>query len=221
VSTPFITFDGKTLYFAANFDGNMDIYKASKNGEEWGSPEKVENVSSGDYEGYPSLSADGRRLYFMRKASGESNSDAASTDDKSGEGKKGGAEVVSCYKLMVSKMMKDGKWGAPEELPSPLNDDCNKAPHIGADGETMYFSSMRKGAVKGMKVDAVDFNLFMSRLEGDSWQAPKPMDFANHLSAETGMSVAPMDGPTTIMYFNVDMNSIGHLFRRHSLRAKF
>jgi outer membrane protein OmpA-like peptidoglycan-associated protein len=212
VSTPFISFNGKVLYFAANFEGNMDIYKSDKNGENWGAPEKVDVVNSGDYEGYPSISADGKRLYFMRKAAAtESSSDAASAEPKEGE-KKSSAEVVSCYKLMVSKLLKDGKWSAPEELPSPLNDGCNKSPLIAPDGETFYFASMRDGANKNMKVDAVDFNLFMSRLEGDSWTEAKPMDFANHLSAETGMTVAPADGPTTIMYFNVDMNASHDLY---------
>jgi len=215
ITSPFLTYDGKTLYFAANYDGgNMDLYMAAKNGESWGEAVKVDAVNTGDYEGYPSISADGKRLYFMRKAA--SSGEEAKAEEPAAEGKDGkkksSPEVVTCYKMMVSKLLKDGKWSAAEELPSPLNDDCNKAPYMAADGETMYFASMKDGANKGLKVDATDFNLFMSHLEGDTWTAPKPMDFANHLSAETAVAVCPADGPTTIMYLNVDMNASHDLY---------
>jgi len=214
---PFLNYDGTELYFSANFDGNMDIYVAKKNGDEWGAPEKVEGVSSGEYDGFPSVSGDGQRMYFMRKAEGgsEGGDTEAAAEGEEGEGGSNGEERVNCYTLYMAKRTVDGGWAEPTEIEGVLNEDCNRTPRIMADGETFYFSSLRKGAKNGIRVDARDLDLFMSRLgegAGMNWEDPKPADFANHLSAEASPHIISPDGPTAIMYFDVDMNASHDLY---------
>jgi len=92
VNGPWLSYDGKELYFSSNFEGNMDIYVSKKEGENWGAPTKVPgSVNTGDYEGFPSVSGDGKRLYFMRKAaSSEGSANGASTEAAAAGGEEGG-----------------------------------------------------------------------------------------------------------------------------------
>ncbi|TAF33307.1 MAG: hypothetical protein EAZ57_06400 [Cytophagales bacterium] len=219
VAGPWFSYDSKMLLFSGNFDdskGSMDLYYSTRESVDgdWSEPKSLEGaVNTSDYEGFPSISADGQRLYFMRRKAAGSGDDAAATETTTEGGEKKGSSdkvgPVFCYKMMVSKKQMDGSWGAAEELPDPINKDCDKGGRVLADGETYYFSSMRGGAKGNIRVDARDFDIFMSRLEdgGTKWSDPKAADFANHLSADLYPCIPPMDGPTTIMYFNPDMNA--------------
>ncbi|MCC5945425.1 MAG: OmpA family protein [Bernardetiaceae bacterium] len=226
VAGPYLSYNSLELYFCANFDdtkGSMDIYVSRRENKdaEWGAPESVgDNINTSDYEGFPSISADGRRLYFMRRAlndeggdDGSQNATEAGADDQEKKAVGTSEGGVFCYKFFVSKRLDDETWGEPEELPSPLNDDCSKGGRIMADGQTYYFASLKKGAKRSIRSDARDFDLFMSKMEeGGNWSDPIPADFANHLSAEGYMTMSASDGPSTIAYFNVDANASQDLY---------
>ncbi|MGY3053685.1 peptidoglycan-associated lipoprotein [Pedobacter sp. UYEF25] len=67
VGDPFISADGKTLYFSSNIPGGvggMDLYVCNKNTSgDWGSPENLEELNSGGNDRSPSLTKDGS-FYF-------------------------------------------------------------------------------------------------------------------------------------------------------------
>ncbi len=224
IAGPFLSYDGKSLFFSSNMEdtkGGMDLYVATREDmeSEFGEPTNLGDVNTADYQGFPTVSADGNRLYYMQRAEGAENmnNDGAEAGTDGTEAKKSKAPKVWCYMAMVSSRSADDVWSAGEEVVGAMNEDCSKAFRIMPDGETMFYTSMREGAkmqakTKGIRADAKDFDLFMSRMEGESWGEPMAADFANHLSAEGYVSMAPDDGAHTVMYFDADMNASREIF---------
>jgi hypothetical protein len=65
---PNISADGSEIVFASSRNGNMDIFTATFNGSTglWSTPVPVTAVNTAEPESRPSLSGDGKRLYFGR-----------------------------------------------------------------------------------------------------------------------------------------------------------
>ncbi|WP_448520021.1 OmpA family protein [Rhodoflexus sp.] len=200
IGGPSLSYDGKTLYFFAKIGGgNEDIYM-SKRGDDgkWGDPTPVAGaVNTGDYEGFPSISSDGQRLYFVRKGDTQGN--------------------TQCFKLMVSKLNLDGSWSAAEELPAPINSGCDKHIRIMPDNESIFFSTTRRG---GSPKKSKDFDLYYATLKpGNTWSEPIPADIApfvkNNLysyQSDLLVSVAPHDEPHVLAYFNAYVGASHELF---------
>ena len=211
IGGPMYAYDGNTLYYFAKMAGSQaeDIYYSTKQGDKWSEPMLVKGaVNTGDYEGFPSLSPDGQRLYFMRKsATAETSTTTASTTGAEGTApkKKEPKDKPTTYKLMVAKLQDDGSWGGVEELPAPINQGGEKYPHIGPDGQTLYFSSLRGG---GSPERAFDWNIYVSEMkEGGSWGEPKPMDEAPYVK-NTGYTILE-DGPMSIAPQGDDPHVLG------------
>ena len=70
---PNVSRDGTEIVFASNRGGNMDIWTATMNGSTglWSSPIPVTAVNTLEPETRPSLSGDGKRLYFGRGATAD------------------------------------------------------------------------------------------------------------------------------------------------------
>jgi outer membrane protein OmpA-like peptidoglycan-associated protein len=176
---PSVSYDGNTLFFFANFGkngyGREDIYFSTREKNGWGRPENIGSIINTDgYEGFPSVSPDGKRLYFTREVLG-----------KKIEGKQ-------VYRIMVSEKARNGKWKAPFELPPPVNTNSEKAPRIMADSKTLIFSRIKSGG-KG------DFDLYKSTLQNDgSWSNPLPLDFINTSKSDLFVSMSPCGD---VMYY--------------------
>ncbi len=223
IGGPMYAYDGNTLYYFAKIAGSQaeDIYYSTKQGDKWSEPMPVKGaVNTGDYEGFPSVSPDGQRLYFMRKSAAETSTTTASTTGAEGTApkKKEPKDKPTTYKLMVAKLQDDGSWGGVEELPAPINQGGEKYPHIGPDGQTLYFSSLRGG---GSPERAFDWNIYVSEMkEGGSWGEPKPMDDAPYVKntgytiLEDGpMSIAPQgDEPHVLGFFSAHYGASHELF---------
>ena len=171
---PSISYDGNYLYFFANFPddksayGKEDLYYSVREKYGWSKPINLgPEVNTPGYEGFPSISSDGRHLYFVRedltkKALGEER----------------------CYRIMRSEKDAGGNWKRPIELPSPVNMDCEKAPRIMADNKTLVFSSIKKKNKGG-------FDLYISRLGEDGhWSEPKALDFVNSKYADQSVAIS-------------------------------
>lgn len=208
VAGPSLSKSADTLYFCASYDGegtNRDIYYAIKNGDNWGEPISVgAPINTSAYEGFPSISADGLSLYFMRRdTTGEvknykmNRKNPLKNKDpyhiKIGDDGKVTEYKGICYTLFVSRRNTSGQWKAPEALPTVINTGCEKCPRIMPDNSTLIFSSVRKGG-KG------DFDLYVStiNLQGN-WTTPKALDFVNTDKKEQFASI-PLGN--TEMYFN-------------------
>ena len=170
IGGPSISYDGKTLYFFASFDtgkGDMDLYSSNWDGKDWTTPVSLgDNINTARYEGFPSISADGKRLFFIRD-------NFIKRKDKE-----------TCYTIWMSNKQEDGSWGLAEKLPAPVNMDCEKSPRIMADGRTLIFSSVRKDGVGS-------FDLYQSIQEDDgSWTAPENLEYINTEEADQFASVS-------------------------------
>ena len=170
VAGPSLSYDGNSIFFTAVIEGvntSEDIFYSSRISETlWSEPLSLgAPINTDDYEGFPSISADGNSLYFIRI-----NYDNP-VDKKSKE---------TCFEIYVSRKQADGKWGEPEKLPEQINTGCVRDPRIMADNHTLIFSAITPTG-KG------NYDLFQSRKNSDgTWVNARSLDFIN--SAENDQS---------------------------------
>ena len=149
---PTISSDGKSLIFVACCDesgdygygragfGSCDLFYTKKLGNNWLTPINLPgNVNSRNWETQPSLSADGKTLYFIR---GVRNKEGKKESD-----------------IYVSRLENDGKWSAAERLTNTINTPyAEESVHIHPDGKTLYFASRGHVGMGGS-------DLFVSRMD--------------------------------------------------------
>ncbi|RYU92203.1 hypothetical protein EWM62_01855 [Mucilaginibacter terrigena] len=173
-----ISQDGKYLFFTGcnrpDGLGRCDIYIAQKRGDDWAKPFSLSSpVNTSGWEAQPSISADGRTLYFVsNRKGGYGGYDIwKSTLSEQGWGvpENMGPEINTAYDeqspfihpddntfyfcsngwpgmgnkdLFVSRLGKDGKWGKPENLGSPINSSGDEnGLTLTANGSYAFFSS--------------------------------------------------------------------------------
>lgn len=162
VGDPFISPDGKTLYFTANFSwgiGGTDIYYCVKNdGGEWDKPVNLQEVNTRGNERTPVLDSKGN-LYF-------------SSDGGIGMGG-----------LDIYRAVRDRKSFKPaQNLGYPVNSPRDDFSYVTADGTSGYFASNREGGLG--EDDIYSFNTKVTianeekpklelKLEGTVYEKPK------------------------------------------------
>ncbi len=114
--------DGKLLIFTAcerpDRIGSCDLYFSVRKEKGWSSPRNLgDQINSKAWDSQPSISADGRTLYFASERGG-----------------KGGRD------LWWAKRTKDG-WTKPQNLASINTPEDEQAPFIHHDNSTLYFMS--------------------------------------------------------------------------------
>lgn len=158
VGGPSISFDGNTLFFFMN----NDIYYSERQKYGWSRPFNIgAPINTSGYEGFPSVSADGKTLYYVgQNIAGPKSKELRKKD-------------IFCYCILKSVKDANGKWGRPEKLPPPINQECEKAPRIMADGKTLIFSSIRSGGKGG-------YDMYQSQLTDlGTWSFPESLTFVN------------------------------------------
>lgn len=196
IGGPSVSFDGNLLFFFASFSGGLgseDIYVSLRDGDTWTTPENIgEPINSRGYEGFPSISADGKSLYFVRQNfAGPADKELAKL-----------WENKACFQILKSEKQSDGSWGNPELLPYPINQDCEKAPRIMADNRTLIFASNRAGG-RG------DFDLYQSQLNnvGD-WKAPVALEYVNTSVADQFSSISAQGDKLYYVYDGSEIYSV-------------
>ena len=120
-----ISADGKHLFFTAcNRDGGLgrcDLYYSERKGDHWSIPENLgPPVNSGNNEKQPSVSADGRVLYFV-------------SDRAGGKGE---------YDVWISQRDDNQNWMEPFNAGDSINTPGDEqSPFIHPDNQTLYFAS--------------------------------------------------------------------------------
>lgn len=120
-----ISADGRKLIFTSCTGrkgyGSCDLFESTKIGNEWSEPVNLgPNVNSFDWESQPSLSADGRTLYFV-------------SDRRGGFGRRD---------IWYSVQDENGQWTKAQNLGSPVNTVYEEySPFIHVNGKTLYFAS--------------------------------------------------------------------------------
>ncbi|MFI5139902.1 MAG: OmpA family protein [Sphingobacteriales bacterium] len=162
-----ISQDGKVLFFSGcnrpDGLGRCDIYISLKKGDDWGKPfDLPPPVNTPGWESQPSISADGRTLYFVSN-------------------RKGGYGGYDIWKSTLT----DKGWGEPENLGPNINTAFDEqSPFIHPDDSTFYFCSNGWPGLGGQ-------DLFVSRLGKDGkWQKPENLGYPiNSSGDERGLSL--------------------------------
>jgi outer membrane protein OmpA-like peptidoglycan-associated protein len=165
-----LSYDNKYIFFTSCHQpdgfGSCDLYYSKRQGELWSEPQNLGSViNSASWESQPSLSSDGRTLYFA----------------SSRPGGFGGSD------LWKSILQANGSWSNPENLGSLINTaEDEMSPYIHADGQTLYFSSKGHPGLGGA-------DLFMSRFKPDlSWSEPENLGYPiNTPSDEINIIIDP------------------------------
>ena len=145
-----ISADGRTLIFTAcngrKGYGSCDLYVSYKIGDSWIAPENMgATINSSSWDVQPSLSADGRGLYFV-------------STRKGGEGGKD---------IWYAEMDLKGKWQLPINMGEEVNSSEDEiSPFIHVNGESLFFSSRGHVGLGG-------YDIFKSEKIKDSiWSKP-------------------------------------------------
>ncbi|UOQ51535.1 OmpA family protein [Hymenobacter cellulosivorans] len=145
-----ISGDGKTLVFAScdrpNAVGNCDLYISRRTGNTWSKPQNLgRNVNSVEWDSQPTLSADGRTLYFTSTRRG-------------GKGQED---------LYVTTLQENGSWSAAKNLGEPVNTPGkDMAPFIHASGTTLYYVTDGLVGMGGLDVYRCELQT------GNKWSDP-------------------------------------------------
>jgi outer membrane protein OmpA-like peptidoglycan-associated protein len=177
---PTISGDGKTIIFVACTDqsgvnyganrygkGSCDLFITQKINGNWSSPINLPGgVNTVNWETQPSLSADGKTLYFIRAVrskEGRANSD-----------------------IYVAYLLENGNWSEAERLPNNINTMSNEeSVQIHPDGKTIYFASRGHIGLGGS-------DLFMSKMDDKgNWGKPVNLGYPiNTLFDENSLLVS-------------------------------
>lgn len=148
-----ISADGRVLIFTScegrKSYGNCDLYISVKTGATWSKPENLgPKINSRFWDSQPSLSADGRVLYFSSNRPGGI----------------GGRDI------WFSRLGVDG-WEEPINLGSSINTvNDETTPFVHVNGKQLFYSSNGLPGLGG-------FDLFTSQRLNGEWQKPQNLGF--------------------------------------------
>ena len=152
-----LSYDGNFVVFASRRTptiGNFDIWISEKIGNNWTLPVNPgKPINSAAHEGNPSLSPDGKTIYFMRCESMDNTN------------------KNNCA-IFFSNRLSATRWSEPERLPDYINTGHEVTPRIMADNKTLLFASGRAGGMG--KLD-----LYQTILQQGKWSQPEPLSFIN------------------------------------------
>lgn len=173
--------DGKSMYFTAcnrpDGFGSCDLYVAEKNGDRWGIPKNMGViVNSERWDSQPSISSDGKTLYFTSARSG-------------------GKDNMDIW--MTTKNEK-GNWTTPVKLSDTINTDRGEmAPFIHPDNKTLYFASNGHMGMGG-------FDIYYTRKDtAGNWTTPVNIGYPINTNADESYMIVNSAGDKA--YFSSDM----------------
>ena len=145
-----ISADGRKLIFTScpgrdNY-GSCDLFESNRIGDEWSVPKNLgPGVNTSGWESQPSLSADGRTLYFV-------------SDRRSGLGMRD---------IWVSTLDDNETWSKAVNLGPPVNSEFDEmSPFIHVNGRTLFYAT---NGLKGFG----GYDIFFSEVQTGGWTAPQ------------------------------------------------
>jgi OOP family OmpA-OmpF porin len=164
--TSSINADGRVLVFtrcgSPEGQGSCDLFITEREGNFWKQPRPLREVNSPYWDSHPSLSADGRRIYFTSARPG-------------GQGR---------MDIWCAEKDSNEVWQTPFNLGQEINTPFDEeTPFIHANGQTLYFAS--DGHPGFGKID-----LFATSPAGSGWKKPKNLGRAiNGKGDESGLFI--------------------------------
>lgn len=145
-----ISADGRHLFFTAcnrpDGMGSCDIYYAYRTGREWTFPTNLgPGVNSGAWDSQPSISPDGKTLFFSSARNGS----------------------IGKMDIWYTTLDAEGQWSAPRNLGPVINTEGREmSPFIHHDNETLFFASDGHPGMGGL-------DIFYSRRDSlGEWSEP-------------------------------------------------
>lgn len=144
-----VSADGSQLIFTScqgrRGFGSCDLFESRRVGEEWSTPVNMgPQINSAAWESQPSLSADGRILYFV-------------SDRRGGTG---GRDIYMSFK------MDENKWSRAENIGRTINTPFDEiSPFIHVNGQTLFFSTNGRPGFGG-------YDIFRSEWADSVWSEP-------------------------------------------------
>lgn len=175
--------NGKYIVFTAcdrkDAFGGCDLYYSMFMDGEWTIPVNMgHKVNSAGWDSQPTLSADGRTLYFSSNRKGSI----------------GAADIWMTYRN------ENNAWVTPINLGPEINSTGrDETPFLHADGQTLYF---RSNGRPGMG----DFDIYYSRkdLTTNKWSEPQNIGYPINTEGAEGSFVVSTDGETAYFASDVD-----------------
>ena len=158
--------------------GSCDLFLTRRQGQRWTPPINLGSaINSVRWETQPSLSADGRTLYFIR-----------------GSFTRSGVKGQDIY---VSHRDEQGKWTKAEPLGNTINTPGREVSvHIHPDGRTLYFASDGHPGLGGL-------DLFVSRKDSNgNWQTPINLGYPINTNRDENSLLVGANGE--VAYFASD-----------------
>lgn len=179
-----ISADGRQLIFTScvGMNGRCDLFESRKTGDTWSRPRNLgPEVNSPAWESQPSLSADGRVLYFV-------------SDRRGGLGK---ADIY------VAVQNAQGAWTRARNLGPAINTQYDeRSPFIHANGRTLFFASDGRPGFGG-------FDIFWSDYADSTWSKPANFGYPINNYEEQYSLVITADGDRGY-YSHEEVGKEGH-----------
>ena len=154
--------------FRTHYDNHVDFGTGQQKWEWTGLDDLGPNINTPGWESQPSLTADGKTLYFASSRPGSRGID-----------------------IYTSTRDKNGEWSAARAVPGPINTEGDdKAPFVHSDSHTLYFASKGHKGIGG-------YDIFFSRMNDDgTWGAPKNIGNALNTPQDEHGLIVSADGRT-------------------------
>lgn len=167
---------------------NYDLYYSRFDGEDWSDPQSIGNeVNRNDsWESQPSLSSDGKYLFFA-------------SDRPGGFGKSD---------IWMSEQDANGNWKSPVNLGGTINTKGNeRSPFLHTDSKTLYFSSSGHDGMGGL-------DIFYSKMnENGSWHQPVNIGYPINSENDEVDFFVSLDGTTAYFSSNNIGNKDWNIYR--------
>lgn len=180
---PTIGADGRSLIFVACADGSdydygdnrkgkgsCDLFYTRRTGDQWSDPVNLPGkVNTAAWESQPSLSADGKTMYFVRGIQGRSGQRDSD--------------------IFMSVLQEDGTWGPAIQLSNVINTPYQEeSVLIHPDGKTLYFSSRGHKGLGGL-------DIFVSRMDANgNWGKPENLGYPINTASDENSLMVSADG---------------------------
>lgn len=180
---PTISADGRSLIFVAcsmgdvidygegrTGKGSCDLFITKRLGQQWSNPVNLPGlINTGSWESQPSLSSDGKTMYFVRRVSSRG--------------------MESDADIFVSYLQPNGTWGAPIRLPNTINTPLmEESVLIHPDGKTLYFASRGHKGFGGL-------DIYVSRMDASgNWSQGENLGYPINTQADENSLMVSADG---------------------------
>jgi outer membrane protein OmpA-like peptidoglycan-associated protein len=193
--TASLSADGRLIVFTAcqgrKGFGSCDLYLSRKTGSDWSTPENLgPTVNTRYYESQPSLSADGRRLYFV-------------SDRPGGKGRRD---------IWRSDLDASNTWNEPVNIGAPVNTPLNEAsPFIHANGQSLFFASDGHLGLGGYDLFVADS--LASAGTGTGWSTPTNLGYPINTSEDQASLFVAANGTRAYYSFEEQKDGVSQRSR--------